>query len=396
MLWLVDLDRTVAEGRMTAETADLLKGRARRDATALAISVLQVGGTVTVLAGLFALIEGPAGVIVLGLAITLAALAALMGLDERYRLPGEAGGVIGVASTLGGVFWFANEEVGNTWPAILLGLAVMLGGLLLRRSGPAALTRMGAWTAALGGAAHLAGVFGQEGTPDLAWIALLDAAVVLGALGLVLDFRLLTALAIPAVAGIVSSTGYGHGSYYLAVYEATLTVIVMATVAGGAVLAAPRWPERWARHARIAGLLAFVWANIALWVGSLWGDVVGETLFGPRRAGFETGTGVDWEGYRAARAVFRESALTIPAEAFALFWAAVILAVGVWAALGGRRSVLNAAITFGAIHFYTQWFEFFSDAPGALIVAGVVAIALAWGTHRLNAMLRARAGEIEG
>ncbi len=87
-----------------------------------------------------------------------------------------------------------------------------------------------------------------------------------------------------------------------------------------------------------------------------------------------------------------ERATVISSDAFALVWALVILGVGLWAAMGARRAVFNTAVTFGAIHLYTQYFERLEASPGTVVIAGLIAIALAYGSWRLNGWLRARAG----
>ncbi|MEM6971380.1 MAG: hypothetical protein AAF577_01140 [Pseudomonadota bacterium] len=383
MLWLVDLDRAVAEERLEAAEAAALKARARDDAVRLAISTLEVGGTLAVLGGLYLWVERPIHLIVLGLIIVLLAAVLLVVGRGRARLPLDAAGVIGMASVIGGAFWMAVADLETTAPAVWFGLAFALGGLMLTQYGPSVFSRFGAWTAALGAAAHLGGVFGLDGDPDLAWLAFADAALILAALGLLLDIRLLSALAVPALAGIASAHGYGRGSYFLAILEPTMVAVAMAAL--GALLAAlaGRVGERLARHARIAGLLAFVWANMALWVASIWGDKPGASFVRPRVDDFP-----DRERWLTALATWRESGLQVPSELYAVIWAMLLLGIAIWAGLTGRRSVLNAALTFGAIHFYTQWFEAFQDAPLALVAAGIITIAGAWGTHRLNQRMR--------
>jgi len=42
--------------------------------------------------------------------------------------------------------------------------------------------------------------------------------------------------------------------------------------------------------------------------------------------------------------------------------------VGIWGAYENRRWVVNSAVTFGAIHFYTQWFERLGAQPCQLVV----------------------------
>ncbi len=394
MKWLVDIDALVAEGVVSPEQGALLRTRARADALALGTSMLLVGGIVAVIAGVIALAPTPEGLTATGLAILALAAAALLQVGPRFRLPANAAAVIGVAAAGGGAIALAIERAETSWPAVWIGLGVGVAGLALRAVGPARWRVMAAWAAVLGGAAHLGGVFMLEGRPDLVWLAMIDAALVLLLCGVLLDIRLLSALAVVALAGTLSATGYGHASYFLAVYEPTLLILLMGTVAGIA-LAAARLPERQARHARIAGLMALVWINMGFWVGSLWGDVVAEHLLTPPRPNWVAGeTGeAQWEAWEAARDAVLAGLPQIPDIAFVIGWALLILGTAVWAALTARRSVLNAAATFGAIHFYTQWFERLEAAPEAIIGAGVIAILAAWGMVRANAWLEARAAD---
>jgi len=46
--------------------------------------------------------------------------------------------------------------------------------------------------------------------------------------------------------------------------------------------------------------------------------------------------------------------------------------------------VLNLAAVFGAIHFYTQWFEKLGATPFTVLVAGVTTLALAVGIWKYN------------
>jgi hypothetical protein len=51
--------------------------------------------------------------------------------------------------------------------------------------------------------------------------------------------------------------------------------------------------------------------------------------------------------------------------------------VGAWAAHTNRRWVVTTAAVFGAIEFYTQWFERLGAEPWAIIVAGLTIVAFA-------------------
>lgn len=52
--------------------------------------------------------------------------------------------------------------------------------------------------------------------------------------------------------------------------------------------------------------------------------------------------------------------------------------------------MFNTALTFAAIHAYTQLFESFGDEPLAYVIGGLAAIPLAWGLWRLKGWITAK------
>ena len=96
--------------------------------------------------------------------------------------------------------------------------------------------------------------------------------------------------------------------------------------------------------------------------------------------------GAQGEGYRlwSDREAWRFAHLHVPETAFIVGWAVVIIAVGVWAASANRRWVVTAAAVFGAIEFYTQWFERLGAEPWAIIVAGLTIVGFAIVLWRYN------------
>ncbi len=53
-------------------------------------------------------------------------------------------------------------------------------------------------------------------------------------------------------------------------------------------------------------------------------------------------------------------------------------------AVTNRRGAVNMAATFAGIHFYTQWFERLKASPEAVMIAGVIAVAIAFALWRYN------------
>jgi hypothetical protein len=99
---------------------------------------------------------------------------------------------------------------------------------------------------------------------------------------------------------------------------------------------------------------------------------------------------MDWTDYRAAIDAWEAQFVEISEHVFTVVWAVLLAAGAFWAGITNRRGLFNAAMTFGAIHAYTQLFETFSDEPLAWAIGGLGAIPLAWGMWRLNAFLAGR------
>jgi iron complex transport system permease protein len=174
---------------------------------------------------------------------------------------------------------------------------------------------------------------------------------------------LLVALATIALAHSVgAATGYGHAMYMLLIQEPTVTVVLF-TLASWACY---RWslalrPE-FQRLALISARTSLLLVNLGFWVGSLWGDSPGKAAMGWVPRGNQT----------------------VPDWAFSVAWAVALIGAGVWAARENRRWVVNLVAVFGAIHFYTQYFERLGASPGTILTAGLVAIGIAMALLKYN------------
>ncbi|TDK41018.1 hypothetical protein [Antarcticimicrobium luteum] len=397
MRYLADTAGLVRDGVLSPMQADEIARRAREDMMGFAVNIVLFTGILAVIGGMAAYLDDAAQFTALGAAVTLAGAAALLRAPEAYRLLSNATAVIGAVMLVGGAVAWGVEATERFAVAAALGLPIALGAYAVWRRGPERLAFLAGWLTCLGLAAHLTGVLAEPlgGLPP--WILYHYAAAALILCGVALDFRLVSALSIPALAAALSSRSfYQTGVYGLAIYESTLTVVQMALLAGACLWLIRAAPERIARHATILGRLAFIWMNMAFWIGSLWGDRVGAHLWGPKWSDFSADPG--WHAdeaaraaYEAAQMAFMERVTVISADAYALVWALVILGVGLWAAMGARRAVFNTAVTFGAIHLYTQYFERLEAAPGTVVIAGLIAIALAYSAWRMNVWVRDRA-----
>jgi hypothetical protein len=330
MKHVVDVAKLEADGVVTAEQAAEIRKRAGSETAALAINTLSTIGIMAVVGGIVVLKPSPTVAAVLGFVLAATGLA------------------LGIWRAAGFSF--------------LAGVLTVIGGLL-----------------------HCGGIVAMT---DGNLLAFAYGVVVFAASGIVLRHGFLITLAVFALAALLgSSTGYWRGSYGLWVREATATVIVFSLVVALAFTFGPRLKPAYARLARIAGLLAFVWVNFGFWVGSLFGDRPGFTWL---HADLIYGSNPNrWRLLREAR----EAAFLIPDAVFAILWALVLIGLAIWAALRNQRGMMNAVVVFGAIHFYTQWFENFRTTPVTVIAGGIIAVAIAFGLWRYNQMAQGAAAE---
>ena len=180
----------------------------------------------------------------------------------------------------------------------------------------------------------------------------------------------LVALAVLAVGTCLgSSTDYKHALYTLTVEEPTMTILVFALIALGCYVLSLRLKAAYERLALIAARVAVLSVNIAFWIGSLWGDdlVRLRMWLGQSPSTLETGRHP-----------------VIPSDVFGIGWAVVLVAVIAWALRENRMWIVNTAAVFGAIHFYTQWFERLGADPVTVLMAGVLTLMFALGLWRFN------------
>ncbi len=179
---------------------------------------------------------------------------------------------------------------------------------------------------------------------------------------------LLTALAVLAASACLGArTGYSHAMYSLAIFEPTLTIVLFGVLALAAYHASKRLPADYERLVLTASRTSIVLVNFGFWIGSLWGDPL-MLLRGLNGS--------------AVNASFMHP--VVPAWVFSIGWAVALIAAGVWAASVNRRWLVNIAAAFGAIHFYTQWFERLGATPLSVLLAGVLMLAIALALWSFN------------
>ena len=394
MKWLVDVDAAEAEGVITSNTAGELKRRAREAMVSYAINLALFAGIVMVIGGAVVWLDDRPALSVLGLGLTGIGLLVLRLGNPNVRLVANATAIIGASLAVGAATdLLLDSHLSPFLSGVFLGFPVAAAGLLIRRASPEKLSVIGGWLLLLGAAVHVFGLLITESDLGLDWLVLHYAGFVAIACGLLLDVRFVTALSIVALASALSSrTFYGHASYGIAIYEVSLTIIQMSLIALLCLFLSQRMSERIARHSRLLGQMALIWINMAFWIGSIWGDVVGFHLWGPTWTEVTEGITDFHEkaaAWRLAAKSFEDASLVIHADVFAVGWAVGLLGIGSWGALTTRRAVLNIVVTFAAIHFYTQYFERLESTPEAFVIAGVIAILAAWGIWAFNKRLSA-------
>ncbi|TFL17081.1 hypothetical protein [Jannaschia formosa] len=392
MYYVADTGRLLAEGVLTEPQVAVIRAQAREAMMRLAVNVLLTGGILAATLGLIIWLAAPLPVALAGALALAGGMLALAQGGETLRFFGNAAALIGAGLLLGGAgaeLLGSHEAIAG--PAMLVLGALVAGGFgkafraprLTSRFACGAIFLMGA-AMHLTGLALMAGQGGWTGWPMA--LTSLYAAAAIAACGIVTDIRAVTALAIvPFAQALSTGTQYWHAAYVFYSPESTLSILQMSLLAGAGLWAAQALPPRWGRHGGILAIMAAVVANLCALVGSLWGDWVGESIWGPGSAWWREGRGFeDQESWAVARDAFEATALHIPEGVYSILWALALAATIAWAAHTARRGVFNTAVTFAGIHAYTQTFETFHDVPVAYVVGGLAAIPLAWGLWQLD------------
>jgi hypothetical protein len=397
---VVNTAQLIHEGVLTEAQGAVIAARSRAAMVALAVNTLLSAGILAAALGFVFWLADPFAVAVVGgLFLALGAVVLLRGRAE-FAMLGNAAALIGAGMLGAGS---AIEILDKMLPVpgggllLLLGAGLGAGALAVLRRGPAAAGFVSGSVLLIGLALHLTGLalwVDAAGSAGLVLpLASLYAAGLLVAAGVAVDVRLVTAMAIVPFAQMLNTgTAYWHAVYAFYSPEPMLSILQMGALLAACLWVAARFGDRIARHAGMLAIMAFVVGNLCFLVGSLWGDVIGESWARVSYDHFRTPEGAyDWEAAEAARSAYMERALVIPRWVFAILWAGLLAAGAFWSAHRGQRGLFNATLTFGAIHAYTQAFESFAQEPLAYVIGGLAAIPLAWGAWRLNARFDARA-----
>jgi hypothetical protein len=247
--------------------------------------------------------------------------------------------------------------------AVAMGVAIFAGGLVIVRQ-PAWFV-LGEICLIVGALMFCGGVLAL-GEGSLASTLVVTAALTLAAI-VARSSLLMCFAALAASACLGARAGYSHAAYSLAIFEPTLTIVLFAALALFAYQVSHRLNAGYERIALAAARMSIVLVNCGFWIGSLWGDPF--FLFNGQRV-----------PPRSVAAI----KIVIPDYAFGIAWAVLLVAAMVWAMRAGRPWLVNTVAVFGAIHFYTQWFERLGATPVSVLIAGVLLLLAALVLRRLN------------
>lgn len=386
MYYVAETESLIADGVITETQADEIKSRARGAMVALFVNTLLIAGILAATLGLVFLLASAVSVAVCGGLFLLAGLLILRYSPPLYRMFGNASAMIGAGMLISGTgieLIDKQPDVAGWWLMVIGALIAVFCIWRFKAAAPHLRFAYGA-VLLMSGALHVVGLYyGVSHAEISGWqmpfVHFYIFAVIAGC-GLFLDIRFVTALAIVPFAQMLDTgTYYFTAAYVFYSPEPTVSILQMSALIGACLWAANRFGGPVARQTGILAIMAFIVASLCFLVGSIWGDVVGETWWGPVYADFD-----DYARYHEARDAFRASALTIHEHVYSVVWAALLAGMVLWAAIGNRRGLFNAAMTFAGIHAYTQMFETFHNEPLAYVVGGLAAIPLAFGLWRLN------------
>jgi hypothetical protein len=211
----LDISRLVEQGKLTREDADKLTALAAHDTGSLGINILIGFGVVATAAGTVALVPTPLSAVSLGLVLSAAGCAIVLGRVQQWIVLGQICLVMGALMFGGGVIAYGNGSVGS--------MLIVTGAF---------------WLAAVSARSSL-----------LMVLAVLAASACLGA-----------------------RTAYSHAVYSLAIFEPTLTIVLFSALALVAYRASQRLPADYERLAITAARTSLLLINFGFLVGSLWGD----------------------------------------------------------------------------------------------------------------------------
>lgn len=251
-----------------------------------------------------------------------------------------------IAVALGGGFLFPTAQ-----SVIVMGVILFILGLALTLNKASKWALFAQFCVTLGALAIVGGVsYISDGSLAVG----IGLTVGLGAAAFLAQSGMLAALAVIALALVLGAgTAYWHASYFFGVDRPAFTIAILAVVTLALYFISLQLPSAYERVCIIAARTAILMINATFLVGSIFGDFT-----------------LGW-----------------PASWFTITWAVLLIGVGIWGIYANRRWVVNAAAVFGAIHFYTQWFEFLGPNPLSVLGGGILLVVFGLLLRWLNARI---------
>jgi len=240
--------------------------------------------------------------------------------------------------------------------AIVIGLLALVMGLVLLRSGLAQWGLLANIFVLVGALMSGGGIVGAAAGSLL---SILVVTLLFAAAGIFARSTLLVVLATLTLSAAVGArTGYFHASYFLVIQEPLITIILFSFLGISLYLSSKSLSPELERLAIASARTSVFLVNFGFWVGSLWGDSA--------------------DTHR----------VLITDAMFSILWMLALIVTAIWSWQSNRRWVLNTVATFAGIHFYTQWFEYLGDSPGAVLIAGLLALLFAVVLSTLNNIMK--------
>lgn len=398
MAHVIQTEALIKEGVISSDQGAIIASRSRQVMVSLAINAVLCFGIIAAATGFIGLLADALAVAIVGGLFLGVGAFILMKSTDIYRMFGNAAALIGAGMLTGGASIEILDKIGEGTGGMILmvlGFVASLVTIMIHRKETEHTGFLTGSILLMTLAMHVGGLYFWVADAGITGISVsmvhLYVAAAIFAVGIIIDVRLVSALAIIPFAQMLDTGTYYFSAMY-AFYspETTLSILQLALAMAACVAVAGMLTDRYRRHTHMFGIMAFIVANLCFLVGSLFGDTVGQTIWGPGNSSWRyDGT---YDDYRTALDAFKASTLVIHEHVYSIVWAALLIFAAFWSAHTNRRGIFNAAMTFGAIHAYTQAFETFYDEPLAYVIGGLAAIPLAWGLWRLNDTFESRNG----
>lgn len=286
--------------------------------------------------------------------------------------------IFGILALAGGVYILQeNTEILTLIGVVLIGLGIVFGRVKTAYS----YSLVSFITLVLGAILTAVGIGAEFENMQIA--ALLSAllfivvAVVAGS-GFLSAMSAITLAAV--FGGLVGYGFYGAGSYSLGLESRSLAIVVFIILGTLAYQWSKRLKSGNERLAVVFARISLVIVNIAFWIGSLFGDQIGEIDYSKPDFDYSILDGA----YTSFLPTLVDTAVFVSSDFFAVLWAVAIVLTGVWAVRANSTFTLNTVATFAAIHFYSQWFERFGAEAWSLLTAGGIAVLIGVGLSLIN------------